>query len=321
MTDSAVPLHFQFPPTINLPVPACVATPRLAYSRRKESSGQSSRRRSPRASPASSPVHRVVRSSVVRSSPPSPPLSSSLLLPRASPLDNALSRRKKSLALEATATLIVNVASAVRDDANGVRARGRRGERTRAVCARLFVVLHPPRPRRRRRRPPPSASPASESLASPSRSSSRASMRRAEPRRLASSSTRTRAPLSSPTSSSSPSSSTASTSSPPSSSSTRPPSPSPSPSRRRLVRQRSAVGGARCDGVVDSTGQDSKCVPTRGGRSPAIEGVNEGLEGCTDRTPSDRPITTGGRGWRPTDHARSRATEGCGACANENERE
>ena len=38
----------------------------------------------------------------------------------------------------------------------------------------------------------------------------------------------------------------------------------------------------------------------------AIEGVHEGLEGCPDRDPSDRRVTTGGRGWRPTDRPTTR---------------
>jgi len=66
-----------------------------------------------------------------------------------------------------------------------------------------------------------------------------------------------------------------------------------------------------------------------GGRSPAIEGVNEGLEACTDRTPSDRRVTTGGRmgGWedgdRPTtrDLARRKGVVRARMRMNENEYE
>ena len=305
MTDSAVPLHFQFPPTINLPAPACVATPRLAYSRRKN----------PLVSPrvivrlARHRHHRpFIASSVRRSSPRLAFVASSLFLsPPFAPLPLWITKKIPR----------------ARGDRDPHRERRERGSRRRERSARARTTRRRGRERCARvsslRRPPSASSSASPSRSSSSGRAGRASTRRRRRRR------RARAPLSSPTSSSSTSSSTASTSSPPSSSSTRPPSPSPSPSRRRLVRQRAAVGGARGDGVMVSTGQDSKCpsfVPPRGGsrgtsRSRVCARVQRGGVHGPGTGPAgpfliDGSRPAGGRmgGWRPTDRARSRATAG-----------
>jgi len=311
LTDSAVPLHFQFPPTINLPAPACVATPRLAYSRRTNSLV------SPRVIVrlARQRHHRpFIASSVRRSSPRLAFVASSLFLsPPIAPLPLWITKKIPR----------------ARGDRDPHRERRERGSRRRERSERARTTRRRGRERCARvsslRRPPSASSSASPSRSSSSGRAGRASTRRRRRRR------RARAPLSSPTSSSSTSSSTASTSSPPSSSSTRPPAPSPSPSRRRLVRQRAAVGGARGDGVMVSTGQDSKCpsfVPPRGGsrgtsRSRVCARVQRGgVHGRTgDRTGrplSDRRVTTGRweDGDRPTARNLARRREGCD-CMNE----